>query len=399
MPYEYYDDIVKDAIEKNDLVQKTAKHILFRTQNMKAVQHKMAFQLRLAHENGVYEELSGVALQKKVVGYVEDEIKYFSAFNAEKRTEKPALPFQVDYHRMHVILPAVAASFASEEDGSRAFHDVTQGQFKPDESFDVNWPALRTNSYWGSNKGVIESAKLMCVRFATSSDTIKDYMTTAIGHVTPCPNLPVSFQSSGSKFYTPIDVKGTLQPGFGFVHGGYAFGGQRDEFHQYEFGPEDCSSMLHNVMESSVSKKFYSAAASSQFSTPDMLFAWRRHQKAGTFHIDKAPWSQYVYDNTQAVSVESLQPGDLFLMRKSAQSDGNPDTHAKGGGHTGVVIGDDPQNRANVLILECARDMERENPKENIWGCAGAGVGSFPKAYEQTQEGNITRTMFLRLKK
>ena len=400
-----YDDQIEKAMLQHPLAYKAGKHILWRTRAMQRDQRKLASQLQLEYENGQYQDMSGAELQKTAVNYLDRELEHIRLFDIARRApDGLPLPPQVSVHKLNIILPKVKAEFASDEDGDAGFHQLVQGVFNPDASFLAKWPVLRTESYWGSNKGTIESAKMLCFKFATSADTIATYAKTSIAHVTPTVNLPSTFQNSGSKFFTNTNVSGVWVPSFGFVHGGYAFGGQRGELKHFEFGPEDCSSIVHNWLDASVYKMPYNKPAIlDQFSTIDQLYAWRKTQKRGLYFIDRTPeatkWSEYLKTTIQGqISAQKVKPGDIYLLRSALKINGSPDTHAKGSGHTGIVIGNDPDDASRVLVFECARDMEAEDPQKNIWGCAGAGIGSFQKIYEKERDDKIDRTMFLRPK-
>lgn len=398
-----YETLIETAKMHSPLVDVAAKHTACRTNAMRRDQLKLVNSLRSSYEVQT-QDLSGAALQKQVVNYLETELKNYKEFDvARKQSGAPILPFQVSFHKMSFILEKTHEFFNSEEDGSHAFHNLAQGIFEPEDSFWQKYPMLRTNTYFGSNTATLESAKMLCFRFATSRETIQTYAQTSITHVTPTEHLPTIFQNSNSKFFTHIKVKGKLVPGFGFVHGGYAFGGQRREPRQLEFGPEDCSSIVHNWLDSSIYRLPYRAPVHTQFSTADELRAWRQRGQRGLYFIDKNPaastWDEYFKKTIdKPITAKHTQAGDLILIR-TAQSDKDFDSHAAGSGHTGVVIGDDPVDASKVLIFECARDMEAENPEKNIWGNAGVGVGSFSKQYhEETLDNKTRRTMFLRPK-
>lgn len=330
-----YDQQLSFARQNSKLANNAYTHIYDRTEAMRIDQLEIAQKLGEDYENLTL-DASGAQLQAQLRNFVYQEREYFKLFDISK--SMLALPYQVSFNKMNFILSKVYNEIISDTDAT-SFIRLAQGKLEADETFD-HFPVLRTKTYWGSNQGTIENAKLLCMRFAFSEESILDYAESSIAHVTPCINLTLPIvKNTNSKFFVPID--GTA--GFGFVHGGYAFGGQRGENIKYKFGPEDCSSMVENLLEQTINQSEYTAAKK-QFSTLDLLNAWYGNKNL---------------HNLQSVRQDHVTAGDIFLLRTATS------------GHTGIVIDRDPDDKSKVLIFECARDMEIG------LGNAGAGVGSF----------------------
>ncbi len=398
MRHEYNELVTRVLTQQspNGLLATAANHIAERTDLMRQDQQILDHILKNTYNSGAHDDISGAGLQRKITSYVYRELKTFQAFDSYKSGLTNDMPAQIYNHKMSYLLQSVLNDFTADEG---VVVRLFANDFAPEPSFYAHLPTLRTNTYWGSTRGVMYSAKQICAVFATSSIGCADFVDSSIFHSTPCSALPAYLINSGSKFITQLENKSV----FSFVHSGYAFGGQRQEAQQYQFGPEDCSSILSNWLSQAQTPSFYRSAAN-QLSTVHQLYWWRA-QQTGHFIIDRLTYNQQIesicniyYKSAIAQSAQQkwLMPNDVFLLRTFAKANGNPDLNCAGGGHTGIVIDRDPDEPSKVLIFECARDLESENPEAGIWGPAGCGIGSFSANYEQIVDDRIKRTMFLR---
>jgi len=398
---EHYDPLITASMGENLLVYTAGIHIQERTEAMRNDQLALVEELKVNADNGLLADESGDSLQSRVLKYLKYEINVM--YDLDRKNKQLHILDQIASNKMHSILSKVQEEFLTGTESALA--SLALGEFKPEPSFDVTWPILRTDSYWGSTRGVVGSAKLISVIFATTTKDIANYAETSIAHVTPELCLPQFFIESDSKFYM---TTANNIPAFGFVHGGYAYGGQRNERVRYKFGPEDCSSMVANWLDTAKKSSDEYQAATHQFSTLHQLYAWRAKQKQPdgfmidreVFHKDMEAHFEGLFQ--EAITADQAIGGDVYLRRNFNNVNGDPDHNSVGSGHTGVVIGKDPDDDSRVLIFECARDMESLNTAHEEFGAAGAGVGSFSAQYEEKYHDTrfkmdrTKRTMFLR---
>lgn len=402
------DDLVVAGQKQSLLVNNYSAHVEQRTSAMREDFKFMAEDLAVDYEqNKELADISGASLQTKVLKYIDTEISHLAEFD-KARIQPGAvwLPYQISSHKLSFSLPKIREQLTGEENESAVVR-LASGEFKPDLTFEEQYPILRTDSFFGSNRATYEAGKMFCVKFATSDKTIADFNHTSLAHISPYDKLPECFVNSGSKFFTKVNNI----TGFGFYHAGYAFGGQRGETVQYKLGPEDCSSLLANILYQTMNPDGAYGAAPLQTSTIHQLYAWRARQNNDKMFIDRSTdgyssevvkyWDMILEPQTPAT--DALMAGDIYLLRTALKDKGDFDIHATGGGHTGVVIGEDPADPNNVLIFECARNLEQENinleyPEQTVWGVAGVGIGSFAKRYEELTDDRVNRNMFLRPK-
>lgn len=402
------DDLVVAAKKQSLLVHNYAAHVEQRTYAMREDFKNLAESLATDYEqNKELADISGAALQIKVLQYIDTEISHLAEFDkARMQPGAVSLPYQISSQKLSFSLPKIREQLTGEENES-AVVKLVSGEFKPNPTFEEQYPILRTDSFFGSNCATYEAGKMLCVKFAISDKTIADFNDTSIVHISPYDKLPECFVNSGSKFFTKVNNT----PGFGFYHAGYAFGGQRGETVQYKLGPEDCSSLLANILYQTANPDSTYGAAPMQTSTIHQLYAWRARQNNDKMFIDRSA-DGYIDDivkywdtilELQTPATDAVMAGDIYLLRTALKDKGDFDMHASGGGHTGVVIGEDPSDPNNILIFECARNLEQENinleyPEKTVWGVGGAGIGSFSKRYEELTDDRVKRNMLLRPK-
>jgi hypothetical protein len=407
MPLEIQ-DLVESSKKQSLLVKNYAAHIRQRTAAMRQEFIKIADEMAgYYEENQELADTSGAELQKQVLKYIDTEIVNLAAFD-KARTEPGAswLYPQISSHKLSFTLPKIRTMLTGEDHESTVVN-LARGRFKSDDSFFVEYPLLRTNSFFGSTAATYAAGMTFCVRFATSNKNIGDYAKGSLAHISPSSSIPGCFINSGSRFSVNLDGI----TGLGFYHAGYAFGGQRGEPVQYTLGPEDCSSLLANVIQQTTKPGSKYAAASMQTSTIHQLYAWRDRQHNDKMFIDrrKDGYSQEIATYWNSIleldtpNADLVKAGDIYLLRTALKAKGDFDAHATGGGHTGVVIGENPSDPTKVLIFECARDLEGEKidleyPENTIWGVGGVGIGSFNKRYDEQTDDRIKRNMFLQTK-
>lgn len=386
--------LVANAAINNPLVAIAAEHVENRIDLMSVDQRIIASKLKIDSDNNILADVSDRDVVARLHAFVNAETQYINAFDSERKIQGVAFPEQISTHKMLLILKYIKKELT--ENSADVIGKFVHGGFEPSESFSDKYPLLSTDSYWGNITSVVGTAMLLGSRFTFSKETIADYYQTSIAHATPCANMPLSFVNSGSKF-SMRDVSGNTY--FGFIHGGYAFGGQRGEPVQYEFGPEDCSSIVAKWLHKATKGRTdYSRV--NQFSTSHMLHHWRAMQ-TGEFTIDRNIYTSAIQNEFTASlpsysTVENVKAGDIYLMRTFRNSNGNPDLNHVGSGHTGIVIDYVPGDRTKVLTFETSRDMESHNAEAGVFAPAGFGIAMHDASYEKKDEVRTVRTMFLR---
>lgn len=370
-----YEEIIEDATEKSPLVLEAARQISQRTAQMRKDQQAILESFKIDHDLGTYDDLSAKNLRDTAQSSQTQSLEQIKLFNAQLSSTDF---FQLRFNKMALIVEQTIQLFSHKS----FTHHLSQGLRPNIFDYETTYiPIQGSINFWGNNDATIFSNALIGMRLALHpQESIQQYMHTAIAHVIPA-TLPEGYATS--RYAYNHDGK----TGFGVVHGGYAFGGQRLEnvFAPKKFGPEDCSSWVAKLTKSAT-----------EWSTQDLLCAYRKLTDNG---IVPAGWDSSVlgqeYRTTYETTVkpENIQPGDIYLSRSFNTAFGDPDTNLGSGGHTGVVVNADPNNPGRVLIFGFNRDMERQNKSIGAYGVAGAGIESRPRFDHEN-----TQTKYLRLK-
>lgn len=180
-------------------------------------------------------------------------------------------------------------------------------------------------------------------------------------HTTP---LPVEFSDEQKKAicekgftYCYQDSDSPKQGELAFVHGGYAFGGQRDDARYYKnspkgktFGPEDCSSWISKLIN-----------CKKEISTFDLLFLYNiafggfvdENWKKSSEHVALLE----VLEPIQIASIEDIKPGYIIASR-SFDLGVDPDMNLTKGssGHVALIIDVDVSNQF-LYVIEYSRNL------------------------------------------
>jgi hypothetical protein len=409
--------LVFEAASKSSLVKVATDEIVARTEAMRQDQLMIADKLEHSADNNALIDYSGDRLRTRALDYVEFELRNYALFDGiAARAEVPVLP-QIRSHRMRLMLGVFQNELLHSPEADNLISQLAHGKFHTDDSFEDRIPLLRTGSYWGSNAGVLQSTRLLATRFAFSGEDITNYYPTSVAHAALCDPLfkPTFDLLSQSKSQFLVRLRGnnpqdTLDC-FGFVHGGYAFGGSRGEVElplvtdaPKQFLPDDCSSIVNKWLDRSGIT--CNRRLSSTLTTAAMLYHWRSRRETSqqSVFVDPATYTPAVsrlYSSLTAVEPNqnrSCVSGDIFLQQYFNTTN-KIDSAAPTKGHTGVVLGKNIDDPTEALVIECARNMEIENPAAGVYGCAGLGVGIHSTESRETFPDAIRTTMFLRPKR
>jgi len=209
-----------------------------------------------------------------------------------------------------------------------------------------------TTIYGNSKSTYLETAALTTLLTATGKDRLQDARfgtfqdsnwidRSVMAHLTRLPNN-IHLSTLDSRFEKFTYAFGDLNqnPDFAFIHSGYAYGGQRSEGDWYPQGkiggPEDCSSWLRNITESSCA-----------YTTADQLFFYR--SKLEPASVVSADWLKSAPELPALDAIltpvairdpqTDIKPGMVFAHRDFDLAADPLMTQGLGkSGHTGVVL-------------------------------------------------------------
>lgn len=314
---------------------------------------------------------------KSVLEHAKAELEVISQLN--KKIQEKIKEFEGDLtwslrtNKMELVLKGAIAFL------EKHFYDVCDGIIPEDYRFLSHTPTVLGNQQGakGNSRETFLKAALILILhkldISRSSLDIKGNES-ALCHLTPLPaklkleEIPGSEKSSfifnNLKF---LESERELpEKEFMFVHSGYAFGGHRFE-KRYpngrEFGPEDCSSGIASFLN-----------CKAPVSTNDMLFSYRHKTKDGGF-IEK-DWTNgkecaSLQDLWDPVIVKDptkdIKPGDVYCVRRFADTDPELNKTQGVSGHTAMVVG--VQSNGAMTTLGYNRDMPAKE---------GFGLEDFP---------------------
>lgn len=225
-----------------------------------------------------------------------------------------------------------------------------------------------TTIYGNSKSTYLETAALTTLLVATGKNRLQEARfgtfqdsnwidRSVMAHLTRLPNN-IHLNTLDSRFEKFTYAFGDLNqnPDFAFIHSGYAYGGQRSEGDWYPTGkiggPEDCSSWLRNITESSCA-----------YTTADQLFFYR--SKIEKEAVVSADWlkSSPEFPALDAILTPvairdpqiDIKPGMVFAHRDFDLTADPLMTQGLGkSGHAGVVL---DFAEAKIIGFGANRDM------------------------------------------
>lgn len=386
-------EILQEAAATNPLVAKSVFEISDRTAAMRDDQRYILKSLEDSPEK--IEKFSGDGLNKLVCNNLEQDQQAIKLFNASLT---PAHKWQVRNNRLPLIIQATINYFTGDDN---VVHTLASGKLPININFDeymnTLYPLNYSSNFWGNNDATLFSNAVLSVCWAINKTTINDFKHTSIAHVAASP-FPTGFTERGCRYAYNFGGK----TGLGFVHGGYAYGGARDEFaaelgldkawDNKKFKPQDCSSWIAEITNSPEA-----------YSTLDQLYLYR---KLTGQTVDTSKWSANLlahFENTysKAVELKDIEPGDIYITRSNVDQSNN---YLGTGGHTGIVVG--LLDSKDALVANYTRNMEKQLPlvpsftlskeiqSSMVHGAAGGGVAVYPLVDADPK----VQTMFLRPK-
>jgi hypothetical protein len=197
-------------------------------------------------------------------------------------------------------------------------------------------PEIGPNGFWGNSSATYYS-NLLVTMARKPADRNNLFLNSSIFHITPMEaNVYAAFADYDFLY------KNDDQHGFGFVHNGYVYDGDRHDAALYpnpkKFAPKDCSQFVREMLD------FGSQYPTNndQFRTMDMLYCYRNQQ--GTGYIkDRKTWlatpkAQELINGLEPIKPEDVQPGDIHVKWQFRNNKHVPTSkRVNAYGHTTIV--------------------------------------------------------------
>lgn len=224
-------------------------------------------------------------------------------------------------HKLVLILPAAIELFNTHSD------EIMRGQLPLDLRH--YWDLPRQNNASNLRELALKACVFVLLKILDIHPINSDWLDhSATTHTAQLPsNLHIDL-SNWSFFYN--DTRSPVEGEIAFVHGGYAFGGQREDTRYLRFGPfgkpfgpQDCSSWISKLL--GLSNTLSTVDFMNYFDKPNTSKELQKHLSANTTHIE---------------------PGMIFLTRNIK----------KNSGHIMLVL---EVEHDKLLVLEYSRDLPR----------------------------------------
>lgn len=370
--------LLQEARRRSEVVDSAYHDIKSRQSKIREDQDKFLEEAKSSHEDV---DISGDELARLTRARLDkdqESIKILTDHISDYH-DKPSIPWPIRANKMSEIIEGTRDLFGDDE---TIVASIASGKYplgidnNPDITPFCTVERPEGNVFWGTSNVSFLSNALVTTAFTLLGVTLKNLKTeqrsklfadSAVLYHVPLPDdLTVSDDYSYS--YTNSYNRSI----FGFIHSGYAFGGQRENSAQTRFGPEDCSSWVAKM----TSCRFL-------YSTVHQLYAYRG--TTGPDWIDKCEQELVTTKYTPVPLVEQTVPGDVYFLRAFKKDAGPSHQQAGFSGHTGILFAKDFNTR-QLYTLSFNRDMPHRE---------GFGIERFPMEPEQTE--TVERTVgFLR---
>ena len=356
------ESLLYEATANSVLVRRAYEDMKRRQVKIKVEQDRLLLMLAIDSDKLLVDK-SGDGLARQVRARLEIDEVALKSFNTQiaSSVSLSQIPFEIRNHKMLEIIQGTREFFGADES---VIATLVSGKLPI--GIDNN-PAVTPflmedrpegSNFWGTSIVSYLSNALVTLNFTAQNVCLQTLPTAARldlfqnSALFRLSLLPKDLQVIRDYSYSYLQEDSNY---FGFIHSGYAFGGQRESKRQDDYGPEDCSSWVAKMTGSKL-----------LYSTINQLYTFRS-QVSGLWNMAEVNRDEYDVMNTlysPVTSAEQIRPGDIYFIR-TFKKEAGPSVQQEGyAGHTGILFTKDDMRR-ELYYLGFNRNMPN---------CEGFGI-------------------------